>query len=410
MTESIVSKTIRATAPCYVYDQAHVRARCAQVKEALAGFEFLYSVKTNPYAQILQEVKAAGFGLDAASSNEVFMGMTQGFAASDIYYSAPGKSDRDIEMTLGKCRFIADSFHDIERLQALAQEKAMTVKFGVRLNPDFTMTDDVGLPGKFGIDVEELPKLLEVLHASPNLELEGIHMHVRSQVLDAQRIATYWDKCFELAGRLEAQLGVKLDYLNMGSGIGEAYEAQRDTPVDFAVLSAKAKELVAKSEGKLRLIMETGRYIVCQAGTYYTPVVDIKVSRGVKYVIVRNALTGFIRPAIAHLVLTNNADAADGQEPLYTSPRPFVISVENNAVETERVNLVGNLCTALDIVANDIELKKAEVGDIVSITNAGSYAFSLSPHFFSSHAIPRQLWKTQEGEYLDEHAQLIGHE
>lgn len=408
MTESTVSKVVRATAPCYVYDQAQVRERCLEVKNSLAGFEFLYSVKTNPYPQILQEVKAAGFGLDAASANEVLMGSAQGFASKDIYYSAPGKSDRDIEMTLGKCRFIADSFHDIERLQALAQERAMTVQFGVRLNPDFTMTDDVGLPGKFGIDVEELPKLLEVLNTCANLQLEGIHMHVRSQVLDARLIAGYWQKCFDLAQRVQAQLGVELQYLNMGSGIGEVYEKGRDKPVDFAVLSAKASELFAQAQGKLRLIMETGRYIVCAAGVYYTPVTDIKVSRGVKYVIVKNALTGFVRPAIAHLVLSNNADAIDGQEPLYTSPRPFVISVENDSLETERVNLVGNLCTAMDIVANDIEVKKAQVGDIVSITNAGSYAFSLSPQFFSSQNIPRQLYKTVEGDYLDEHGQVIG--
>ena len=410
MSESTTPKIIRTTAPCYVYDQAHVHERCMQLKDALTGFDFLYSVKTNPYPQILQEVKTAGFGLDAASANEVFMGMTQGFAATDIYYSAPGKSDRDIEMTMGKCRFIADSFHDIERLQALAQQKAMTVKFGVRLNPDFSMASDHGLPGKFGIDVEELPKLLEVLHACSNLELEGIHMHVRSQVLDANLIAAYWQKCFDLSARVEASLGVKLNYVNLGSGIGEVYETGRDRPIDLSVLSSKAKELVEKAQGRLRFIMETGRYIVCRAGVYYTPIVDIKVSRGVKYLIVKNALTGFIRPAIAHLVLSNNADAADGQEPLYTSPRPFEIRVENNSIETERVNLVGNLCTAMDVVANDIELKKAQVGDIVSITNAGSYAFSLSPHFFSSQAITRQLWKTRTGEYLDEHAQLIGHE
>lgn len=410
MIESTVSKIIRTTAPCYVYDQAHIHARCMQLKDALPGFAFLYSVKTNPYPQILQEVKAAGFGLDAASANEVFIALTQGFAASDIYYSTPGKSNDDIEMTLGKCRFIADSFHDIERLQALAQQKAMTVKFGVRLNPDFTMTSDEGLPGKFGIDVEQLPKLLEILHACPNLQLEGIHMHVRSQVLDASLIAAYWQNGFDLATRVEASLGVKLDYVNLGSGIGEVYEVGRDQPVDLSVLSAKAKELVEKAQGRLHLIVETGRYIVCRAGVYYTPIVDIKVSRGVKYLIVKNALTGFIRPALAHLVLSNNADALDGQEPLYTSPRAFEIRVENNSVETERINLVGNLCTAMDVVANDIELNKARVGDIVSLSNAGSYAFSLSPHFFSSQSVPRQLWKTQNAQYLDEHGQLIGQE
>ncbi len=395
--------TIKTNAPCYVYDQSHVRSRCRQLKQALGGFEFLYSVKTNPYPRILREVRDSGFGLDAASANEVLMGLAQGFSPDDIYYSAPGKSDADIETVLGKCRFIADSLYDVVRLKKIAESKGIKIRFGLRINPAFSMTGCTGVPGKFGVDEEALPELKMLLKSASNLKLEGIHVHLRSQVLDAEVIADYWEKCLELVHRVQKDLEVELEYLNLGSGIGEVYDQKRDQPLDFEVLSRRAEKLLSKSRQgtPLRLMIESGRYIVCQAGVYYTPIVDIKVSRGVKYLIVKNALNGFMRPAVAQLLLANAKTPADCQEPLYTSSRAFKIRVENDSQEKERVHIVGNLCTALDVVASDIEVNQAQIGDLVSISNAGSYAFSLSPQLFSSHAMPRELWRTVEGKLED---------
>jgi len=86
-----------------------------------------------------------------------------------------------------------------------------------------------------------------------------------------------------------------------------------------------------------------------------------------------------------------------GMEPLYTNSNEFEVKVLNDCAEQETVSVVGSLCTALDVIKNNVTMNKAEIGDIVAVTNAGSYAFPLSPQFFSSHSIPEQYLKTDTG-------------
>lgn len=81
-------------------------------------------------------------------------------------------------------------------------------------------------------------------------------------------------------------------------------------------------------------------------------------------------------------------------EPLYTAENTFHVSVLNGETEKETATVVGNLCTALDIIAENIELLIARIGDIVSVSNAGSYGYSLSPLLFGGHQAPKQfLWE-----------------
>lgn len=68
------------------------------------------------------------------------------------------------------------------------------------------------------------------------------------------------------------------------------------------------------------------------------------------------------------------------------------MDILNEANEKEVVTVCGNLCTAADLLGKNLELKKARVGDIVTVSNAGSYGFTLSPILFSSHEIPYEIY------------------
>ena len=181
--------------------------------------------------------------------------------------------------------------------------------------------------------------------------------------------------------------------MNFGSGIGTVYDPEKDSPADLKKLAVMTSAITAENSRGLnvRMLIETGPFVVCNAGTYYTPIVDIKESWGRKFLIVENGMNGFLRPAIANL-LQKAADgrALPGQEPLCTGEHECAIQVLNTSNEKERVSLVGNHCTALDVLAENIELNKAKIGDLIAVTNAGSYANSLSPLLFSSHTPPSQ--------------------
>lgn len=358
---------IRDHAPCYIYDQACITARCLQLKAALPGLSVLYSVKANPYPPVVKAVLSQVFGADAASAREVELALSQGAAPDRIFYSSPGKSDEDICRVWGKCVFVADSLGEVERLAAAAAARREILSIGLRIQPQRSFDGGLAGPSPFGIDDKLLPQLAAIVKQWPQVRITGIHVHLRSQVLDAVRIGAYYRACYELAERVSALFGVVLQY--------------------FSVLAAAVSDICARNTAALqaKLYIESGRFLTCTAGTYYTPIIDKKTCGGKTYLVVQNALNGFLRPVIVRFVrqLAQDAEPA-GMEPLFTtydSSRVFLLS---DVKEMERVTVVGNLCMALDILCEDVVLPKAAAGDILAFSHAGSYGRTLSPLFFSS--------------------------
>lgn len=386
-------------APCYIYDKAAIISRCRELKDTLSQVRFLYSVKTNPFELVLATIASEGLGADAASSEEVLKAARCGIPASSIFYSSPGKTAWDIERALGKCVIIADSSNEVKLLQAYADKSGISLKIGLRINPAFGMGCEGCCSSKFGVDEEQLESIFAQLQHVKNIEIVGIHVHLRSQVLDAGVLARYYLQCYRLAEKIAAAYGSNMEFINFGSGIGTVYDEAQDVPVNLGKLAQTLQEIVCENAKGLRaqLYIETGRYLTCNAGTYYTRIVDIKKSMGVKYFIVENGLNGFLRPAVAALV-KRLAPAAEGMEPLYTSQREFSVRGVAQAPLTgeavERVTVVGNLCTGLDVIASDVLLPPLQIGDVLAISNAGSYGYSLSPMCFSSHRLPQEiLWE-----------------
>ena len=87
--------------PCYIYNGEQIISQCQKLKTELPNFEFLYSIKTNPFSPIVQNISKEGFGADAASAGEVLLSLENGIAPEKIFYSAPGKTKEDIEICYG---------------------------------------------------------------------------------------------------------------------------------------------------------------------------------------------------------------------------------------------------------------------------------------------------------------------
>lgn len=398
-----VDDIIVRSAPCYVYDETEIVRRCRVLKAVAPAFRWLYSIKCNPHIKILQTVRCEGFGLDAASPAEVIRGLDAGFAADDIFYSAPGKSERAIGGVLGRCRLIIDSVGEIDRVARAAAKLGISdVAVGVRIQPDFGVDADGPQPTPFGMGLAEIDEAIAVARATGRVRITGAHIHLRSQILEASAIGRYWENCARIADLLQEKLSGELEYFNFGSGVGLAYNCTEQTEVEVDVLAHFAQEVARKavfSKG-VELFAETGRFVTAAAGAYYTPVVDTKVSHGVKYLIVQNALNGFARAVLENL----RPGLSDGQEPLFTTKSAHPVSIENGRKASETVTVVGNLCTAADVIVRDAVLPLAVPGDLVRIGNAGAYARSLSPLNFSSHEAPRELWRDTAGNITDETA------
>lgn len=385
---------IQQNAPCYLYEKDSIIENCHALLDAIPDVQFLYSIKTNPFASLLKTIALQGFGADAASANEVWLAQKAGISSDKIYYSAPGKTMADIEKIWGQCAIIADSLSELQRLEKCAKHKNESVQVGVRINPNFSMTDSFPVSSKFGIDENQL---MTTNLCFPHLKITGIHVHLRSQILDTDTLCRYYHNCYSLAERINQLAGVEIQWINFGSGMGTVYDASKEKPLPLHTLGHTWQALQAKNNNSLRakFILETGRFVVCHAGTYYTRIVDRKISCGKTYLVVQNGMNGFMRPAIAELLRQNvGTFPPNGQEPFYTTAAQCQFRILGREENDETVDIVGNLCTALDVMAKDITLPHAEIGDILMVSNAGSYGCTLTPLLFSSQEPPKEiLWE-----------------
>ncbi len=115
----------------YLYDEIVISRQITALKEKFPHFEFLYSIKANPFSPVVDFITSQGFGADAASAQEVSIGISSGLPCEKILYSTPGKTRRDIENTLGKAVIIADSYNELILINDAARAEGYTCESGL---------------------------------------------------------------------------------------------------------------------------------------------------------------------------------------------------------------------------------------------------------------------------------------
>lgn len=392
----------RQNAPCYIYEKEVIRQHATTLQNAFPRYDILFSVKANPYPPVMKTLAAMGIGADAASAQEVLLAEACGMSYENIFFSAPGKTEYALETAWAHGCIVADSIGEIARIGALCRKKGEKREIGIRINPTFSMGGGQGGSSKFGINEEDLSELKLLLSDLP-VCVVGIHVHLKSQNLDAACLGGYYRDSWSLAKRVKEQLGCEMKYVNFGSGLGIAYNEAVDQPMDFAQLRIYTDAIAVDNDAtlKARLMIESGRFLTCHAGTYWLPVVDKKCSRGTTYVITECCMNGLQKPAIAAILRRIKPEGdLPALEPVFTSPWAFPIIAHGDENATEEVNIVGNLCTDQDVLVEHFVGPKLDIGDLIEVKNAGSYACTLTARQFSSHIPPKELLVDKDGRVL----------
>lgn len=386
--------------PYYLYDEKIILEQLSILKNAFPNCKLFYSAKTNPNKNILETLAKNGCGIDAASSREVSYAVELGLTKRNISYSSPGKTREDIKYALENCTIIADSFSELKLIDEVAKEKQVTAEIGLRINPEFSIFG-TALPSQFGIDEGEVLENKSFINNLSNVKVVGIHVHIQSQILDYTLLSRYYENVFRLALQLKEN-GFDIRFINFGSGLGVVYDKINESPLDIEKLSEQMNNLIKKYNSVLNaeLILEPGRFLVCQSGKYFTKVIDKKISRGTTYLIVEDGLNGFLRPCIANLVKKFSGEILFSAEPLITNNNPCEFFILNERTKQEKVTIVGNLCSASDVLAKDVFVNEADIGDLLLITNAGSYGYSLSLSDFAGQRPPKEYFKLVNGEII----------
>lgn len=376
--------------PLFVYERSVMERKWAFLRDALPDdFSIYYSVKANPSQAVLRCFLEKGAGLEIASAGEFCQAIHTGCPPQKVIFAGPGKTDAELQIVLEKgIREIhVESVREAERISAIAQRRGVSAPVAVRVNPTGEAEGGAmrmgGRPAPFGVDEEVLDDVVGRILALPAIELKGIHLFSGTQILDAGILASQYKKGLEIAQRVSNRLNAPLRTVDFGGGLGIPY-----FPNEEELDLGKVKECIARLMGRVRdepcfrgteFVVEPGRYLVGEAGIYVVRVQDIKVSRGKKFIVTDGGMH-------QHLAASGNL----GQ----TIKRNYPVAVLNKlgSSAAEQVDVVGPLCTPLDVLARAIQLPPVEIGDILGVFQSGAYARSASPLGFLSHAAPPEVW------------------
>lgn len=372
--------------PFYAYDRTVISAQVEKLRTALPpGIHLHYAMKANPMPEVVQYLAGITDGLDVASAGELRVALETGIEPGCISFAGPGKSDADLRAAVASGVIInMESTREMQRIAALARTSGSRPRVAIRVNPDFELKA-AGMkmgsgPKPFGVDAESVPAMLETLGTLP-LDFMGFHIFSGSQNLRDQAIVEAQTKTFDLAFRLAQAAPSPVRWLNIGGGLGVPYfpgEQRLDlTPIadNLASLLRTARKQLPEAE----IVMELGRYLTAEAGIYVCEVVDKKVSRGETFLITNGGLHH-------HLAASGNF----GQ--VIRKNYPLCLGNRVTAEDMEVVNVVGPLCTPLDLLGNKVALPPAEPGDLIVIFQSGAYGFTASPRDFLSHPHPEEIF------------------
>jgi len=368
--------------PFYAYDRALLKARVAELRNALpAGIELHYAMKANPMPALVGLMAGLVDGIDVASSGELQVALDAGANPADVSFAGPGKRDAELRQAVAAGVLVnVESARELPVLAQAAQALGLPARVAVRVNPDFELKGSGmrmgGGPKQFGVDAEAVPALLHQIGqmGQSGLAFEGFHLFAGSQNLRAESICEAQQKSYELALRLAQDAPAPVRFLNLGGGFGIPY-FPGEKRLDLAPIGANLAQLQTRAKNELpqtHIVIELGRYFVGEAGIYVARVIDRKVSRGLTYLVTDGGLHH-------HLSASGNF----GQ--VVRKNYPVCIGTRMDATDTETASVVGPLCTPLDLLADRMTLAQADVGDLVVVFQSGAYGASASPQRFLGH-------------------------
>ena len=353
--------------PVYVYSAAVLRERYHAIDDAFGGYPHAvhYALKANSTLAVARLLRELGSAADANSIWEIDVARRAGFEPTDIVFTGVGKSPSELEcaVALGVKAINVESAGELTRIEAIATRLGTTARVAVRVNPDIDAKShphiSTGLRiNKFGLPLDHATVLFNTMRQRRALKLVAVHLHVGSQITSLDPLRHAAAAASELSAALVAE-GFPLEYVDVGGGLGIAYDDRRPPAIEEYVGA-----LVAEVRGtNLPIVVEPGRAIAGPAGALLARVTDLK-PRGAEgeFAIIDAGMTELLRPA------------------LYNAYHR-IEAVSDRHSDQRLYEIVGPVCESSDVVGRDRRLPQLQVGDLVAIRDAGAYGSVMASNY-----------------------------
>ncbi len=369
-SQELIHKFTLTPTPFYFYDTEWLDKTLTSLQREAEphGFIVHYALKANSENNILQRIKAYGFGADCVSGNEVLRAVENGFPGDKIVFAGVGKSDEEIiaGLTNNIHSFNCESMQELEVIDQIAGNMNKIAPVALRLNPNVSANTHryitTGLEeNKFGINQWELESIVEKLNTLKNIQLIGLHFHIGSQITDLSAFKSLCIKINEFQKWFE-QRRIEIPNLNVGGGLGIDYHEPDQNPiVDFASFFQLFHDFLDVYPGQ-KVHFELGRAVVAQCGSLISKVLYIKNGVNTNFMILDAGMTELIRPALYQAYhKIENLTHTDGEQQKY--------------------DVVGPICESSDCFGKAMQMPVTFRGDIIAIRSAGAYGEVMSSNY-----------------------------
>ncbi len=366
------------THPFYLYDLGDARARARAFKKSGARVHF--AMKANSHPRLLKMFSAEGLGADVVSLGEMQKALKCGFAPGSIIFSGVGKGREELLAALshGIFQINVESFEELKLLESLGAEMGRPAPVALRINvhvaaPTHKNIQTATEESKFGLDIRQLPEVLQWLKGKRGVNLQGLAVHVGSQIMDMNVFAEVSRKMGEIFREVKTQ-GFALKFLDLGGGLGIDYKSAGEG--DLARLPEYFKATFDNHGTAAEVLLEPGRFLVARMGVLIAKVVHVKHGVNLRFAILNAGMNALMRPALYQ--------AYHRIEPLVARPG-----------EKRLFNVVGPICESTDIFGEARELPELKGGDWIAIFDAGAYG-AVMANTYNEMVLPAQ-WSLLDG-------------
>jgi diaminopimelate decarboxylase len=353
--------------PTYVYSAAtmerHARVMQAAVAGAGVGDPLVaYAVKANPNAHVLERLGKVGLGADVVSIGEYRRARAAGIAPERIVFSGVGKTEEEMAEALagGLLQFNVESAEEVRMLSAVGERQGRAAPIGFRINPDVSAGTHAKITtgtadNKFGIAAADALAAYSEAAALPGLKLQGITVHIGSQLVSLDPLEAAFRRLGDLIGALRDQ-GHDISVADLGGGLGVPHGPGQPEPPTPEVYGDMVRRVTAG--WNTRLLFEPGRLIVGNAGVLLTRVVRVKPGVRAPWLIVDAGMNDLMRPALYDAYHRIEAVRPSGHR--------------------ATVNVVGPVCETGDTFTMNRDMDAVGAGDLIVFRTAGAYGATLS--------------------------------
>ncbi|MCP4190409.1 MAG: diaminopimelate decarboxylase [Planctomycetaceae bacterium] len=352
--------------PFYVYDERGIRNTMRELRSAFdwcPDFREYFAVKATPNPRILEILKEEGCGADCSSFIELVLSEKVGITGDWIMFTSNNTPVREYEKA--KALNAVINLDDLTGIDYLQETIGLPEVISFRYNPGPLREGNViiGKPeeAKYGFTREQLFEGYQKLKDS-GVKRFGLHTMVASNELNADFFVETARMLFDVAIELIQKLDVRLDFVNLGGGIGIPYKPG-EVPVDLKYVGKKIESLydeLIKPAGlhPMKILMENGRMITGPHGYLVTRAIHRKDIYK-KYIGVDACMANLMRPG------------------MYGAYHHLTVLGKQSAPHDHVYDVVGSLCENNDKFAINRQLPEINAEDLIVIHDAGAHGHSM---------------------------------